>query len=68
MIAIALSILGFAGLVSLVTGIVSLVEQAKRRADKSHRYDAYADGMAYGAGLDERDRREALRKRLRLDA
>lgn len=36
-----------------------------RQERANHR--AYMDGLAEGAGLDERDRREALRRRLRLE-
>lgn len=51
----------------LLVGCGALVRQHRARKESHERHDAWMDGPAEGAGLDERDRREALRRRLRLE-
>lgn len=47
--------------------VVQLRKLYRARRDDRERHDAWMDGLAEGAGYDERDRREALRRRLRLE-
>jgi len=43
-----------------------VMDQRRQWIESSMQYRAQMEGMAFGAGLDERDRREQLRRRLRL--
>jgi hypothetical protein len=52
----------------LIVGTAGLIQRHRQRQEDHLRFDAWMEGLAEGAGLDERDRREALHRRLRLDA
>lgn len=51
----------------VLVGCGELVRQHRARKKDHAEHRAWMDGLAEGAGLDERDRKEALRRRLRLD-
>lgn len=50
----------------LYRGVRALRQLRRDFAESGEQHAAWMDGVAVGAGLDERDRREALRRRLFL--
>jgi hypothetical protein len=50
----------------LAVGVRALLRIRRGFAERSEQHAAFMDGMAEGAGFDERDRREQLRRRLFL--
>jgi hypothetical protein len=47
--------------------LTSLMRIRRGFEEKTEQHAAWCDGLEAGAGLDERDRREALRRRLKLE-